>query len=62
MPRRFSIIIVHRNGVAMLLRAQAGGEAVHDRIVAANTASGTGSPWQVAAPIPEIPLIRNLPS
>jgi GT2 family glycosyltransferase len=63
MPRRFSIIIVHRNGAAMLLKALAALHAIsnveRDEIFVVDNASTDGSPEQVAAAFPHVHLIRN---
>jgi hypothetical protein len=63
MPRRFSIIIVHRNGAAMLLKALAALHAIsnveRDEIFVVDNASTDGSPEQVAAAFPYVHLIRN---
>ncbi len=63
MPRRFSIIIVHRNGAEMLLKALAALHAACDRardeIFMVDNGSSDGSPEQVAAAFPHVQLIRN---
>jgi GT2 family glycosyltransferase len=63
MPRRFSIIIVHRNGAAMLLKALAALHAIsdieRDEIFVVDNASTDGSPAQVTAAFPHVHLIRN---
>jgi len=63
MPRRFSIIIVHRNGAAMLLKALAALHAAcdnaRDEIFVVDNGSSDDSPAQVAAAFPQVQLIRN---
>src|SRR4030065_1493944 len=63
MPARFSIIIVHRNGAAMLLKALAALHAIsdieRDEIFVVDNASTDGSPAQVTAAFPHVHLIRN---
>ncbi len=63
MPRRFSIIIVHRNGAEMLLKALAALHAacdlVRDEIFMVDNGSSDGSAEQVAASFPQVHIIRN---
>jgi GT2 family glycosyltransferase len=63
MPRRFSIIIVHRNGAAMLLKAlaalQQACDPVRDEIFVVDNGSTDGSPEQVATHYPQAQTIRN---
>jgi GT2 family glycosyltransferase len=63
MPRRFSIIIVHRNGAQMLLTALAALHAAcdpaRDEIFVVDNGSDDGSADAVAHAWPDVQLIRN---
>jgi GT2 family glycosyltransferase len=63
MPRRFSIIIVHRNGAEMLLKAlaalHAACDTARDEIFVVDNGSLDDSPARVASAFPEVQLIRN---
>jgi len=63
MPRRFSIIIVHRNGAAMLLKALAALHAAcdsqRDEVFVVDNGSDDDSADQVANRWPQVQLIRN---
>ena len=63
MARRFSIIIVHRNGAQMLLKALASLHAAcdpaRDEIFVVDNGSEDGSADEVARNWPEVRLIRN---
>jgi GT2 family glycosyltransferase len=63
MPRRFSIIIVHRNGAAMLLKALAAlypaCDPQRDEIYVVDNGSDDGSPDLIAATYPSLQIIRN---
>jgi hypothetical protein len=64
MPRRFSIIIVHRNGAAMLLKAlaarKAACETTRNRIFTIDRGGHNGSSGLVTTAFPRAQLIRNL--
>jgi N-acetylglucosaminyl-diphospho-decaprenol L-rhamnosyltransferase len=61
--RRFSIIIVHRNGATMLLKAltalYAACDAARDEVFVVDNGSSDDSPAQAAAAFPDVQLIRN---
>lgn len=63
MPRRFSIVIVHRNGAQMLLKALAALHAAcdpaRDEIFVVDNGSDDGSADAVARAWPDVQLIRN---
>lgn len=59
MPRRFSIIIVHRNGAAMPLKAYAACKAARDQIFVVDASGNAGTPVPVAT-FPHVQPIRNL--
>jgi len=63
MPRRFSIIIVHRNGAEMLLKAlaalHAACDTTRDEIFVVDNGSTDSSSDQVATAFPHVNLIRN---
>lgn len=64
MPRRFSIIIVHRNGAPMLLKALAALHAAcdpaRDEIFVVDNGSDDGSADEAGGAWPDVQLIRNL--
>jgi N-acetylglucosaminyl-diphospho-decaprenol L-rhamnosyltransferase len=63
MPRRFSIVIVHRNGAPMLLKALAALRAAcdpgRDEIFVVDNGSEDGSADEVARAWPDVQLVRN---
>lgn len=63
MPRRFSIIIVHRNGAAMLLKALAAllpaTDPARDEIFVVDNGSDDDSADQVTHHYPDVQLLRN---
>jgi len=59
MPRRFSIIIVHRNGAAMPLKAYAACKTARDQIFIVDVGGNAGTPVPVAT-FPHVRPIRNL--